>query len=105
MNKKATLNKPNGSRKTNCHRENGNCRVSNNEEAVYQMRAVFPDGSNLYNWNGGCEGRSHVIKLTLEWMMQEFDRREATLVNRQTTKNRGDYHRHNVIMAFQMQFP
>jgi hypothetical protein len=29
--------------------------VDNNVETIYQMRAVFPDGSNATNWNGGCE--------------------------------------------------
>ena len=43
--------------------------------------------------------------LTLDRMMAECDRREATLVNRPTTKILKDYQGDNLIMAFPLQFP
>lgn len=61
--------------------------IDNSVKSIYQMRVVFPDGSNVNNSNGGCESRTDFKELTLERMMTECDRREATLVNRPTRKD------------------
>ncbi len=59
----------------------------------------------MTNFNGGCEKRSHFKELTLERMIAECDRREATLVNRPTTNILKDYQGDNLMMAFPLQFP
>jgi hypothetical protein len=72
---------------------------------VFEIEAVFPDGSSSNSHNGGVNTRRGFKEVTLDQMMTECDGREAALVARPTQSILRDFQGNNLMLAFPLQFP
>lgn len=78
---------------------------NSNVEKQFEIHAVFPDGNEPTDSNGGCKNKESFRDVTVERMLAAQGDKEITLFARPTTTFLRDYEGQNMLKAFPHLFP